>query len=587
MSQGDTTAASADASDELIARSIAMILPQSRAGAATAIVLGAMFGFLFVPAAGWAPYLAWYGIVAAGFIGRQVYFERQVARQGATRRSLFLIAAVSAVTGWMAVACVPLFARFLSVADIGVLTIVMVGWIALAVSVLAVQPRIYLAYIFACLATVYVGWMWHANSRDLIIIGLAMILGGLMLARLARTIWMQLSDTVQLGRANADLVGQLRTSLAMQQEAQRSRSRFLGAASHDLRQPVQALLLLADIFRRSSDTDRRETVALQMARTAESIDSMFKGLVDLAQIDAGTMKVALQPLHVEQLVQGASLGFPEKCAVKGLFFRIKAPPDAGGLTVSADAVLLERILRNLLDNAYKFSLKGEIVLEISSQASHALIEVRDQGIGMDASDLKQACNAFFRGRSASVAEAEGIGLGLAICKHMAGLMGAELTLESRVGAGTRIALRLPMASITSVSTARAERLAALAGITVAVIEDDRIAREALKLWLEEAGGRVICASGLDQLLSSLRDAGATPDFIVADYRLASGNGLAAIQRLRTEYGAVPAVIVSGERHLALDGYGIPVLQKPVAPQQLMEHICSALPAGAQQPMEYP
>lgn len=554
-----------------------MILAQTRAGAGTSLLAGGLFGFIFVPAAGWMPFLAWYIVFVAAMVARQPYFERLVARDGATPQTLFRIAAVAAFTGWLAPASVPLFASYLTLADVGVLTIITISWVAVAVSVLAVQPRVYAVYLTICLATVFLGWVRHSGPQELLVIGMAMLLGGPMMVKLAHTLMSQLRDTVAAAEQNAELVRQLQEALDNQQEAQRARSRFLGAASHDLRQPVQALLFLSDIFRKSTDPARRDAMALQIARTGDSIDGMFRHLVDFAQVDAGTMKAVLQPLDLERLVISAISGFGEKCAAKGLRFRLDMD---GPCTVVADPVLLERMLRNFLDNACKYSLSGEIVLHVEPRGLECEIAVEDQGVGMDSEELAQACNAFYRGRSASIAEAEGIGLGLAISKHMADLMRAHLTLAQRTGGGTRVAIRLPRieeAPELPASDISRPGIAPLRGLVVAVVENDRLAREALVLWLEEAGARVVAGGSLAQLQEGLRAAGAAPDFMVADFRLTEGDGMEAIVAVRAVHGPVPALIISGEPDIAERGLPVPVLQKPVTPDRLLQCVRQALP----------
>lgn len=565
----------AAAPTELVRRSVAMILAQARQGAITALLMGALFGFIYVPGAGWGPYLGWYLPFAAIMLGRQPVFERMVAREGATPQVLRRIALIAAFSGWLAPASVPFFARYLDIADIGVLTIIAVGWASVAVAVLAVQPRVYAFYLTACFATVYLAWMGHAGTTELLLIGASMVLGGRMMVKLGQAIWGQLRDTVAAGQQNASLVQQLRQALQSQQEAHRARSRFLGAASHDLRQPVQALLFLSDIFRKSTDPARRDAMAQQIVRTSESIDGMFRHLVDFAQIDAGTMKAVLQPVQLDQLVAAAASGFAEKCAARGLRFRIELEPSC---IVEADPVLLERLLRNFLDNAWKYSLRGEIVLRVERHRGDVVVSVTDQGVGMDPDDLHQAANAFFRGRSATVAEAEGIGLGLAVCKHVAALMHSELHLISRPGEGTRASVRLRLAGqAQNPAAARPADAgeAPLRGWLVAVLENDRLARDALCAWLEEAGARVVAAGTLEGLQQALRAGGEAPNFLLADFRLGERTGMEAVEALRAEYGDLPALVVSGEADILERGLPVPVLQKPVTPAQLLEALRAA------------
>lgn len=575
--QEQSAGAAPDASAELIETSVAMILAQTRAGAATSLLMGATLGVVFVPAVGWTTFLAWYLVLAIGMLGRQPWFHRLVARDGATAGTLRRIALTAALTGWVATLSVPLFSRSVSVADLGVLTIVMVGWATVAVAVLAVQPRIYAVFLAACFVTILLGWVPRTGARELVLIGVAMLLGGPMLVRLAGIVQSQLRDTVQAAQQNAVLVAQLREALHKQQDAQRARSRFLGAASHDLRQPVQALLFLADIFRRSADPVRRDAMAQQIVRTGESIDGMFRHLVDFAQIDAGTMKAVVQPVQLDQLVEAAVSGFAEKCASRGLRFRLDLP---GPVRVAGDPVLLERMLRNFLDNAWKYSLRGEIALAVRAEAEAVLVCVSDQGVGMEQEDLSQACNAFYRGHSASVAEAEGIGLGLAVSRHMADLMQVPLRIESQPGQGTRVSLRLAAAPAHGAQPAprppeRGDAL--LRGRLVAVVENDRLAREALSEWLLDAGARVAAGASLEQVLEALREAGGPPDLVLADYHLADGTGVEAVQALRSAYGPLPAWIVSGEPDILERGLPLPVLQKPITPERLLQALRPAFP----------
>jgi signal transduction histidine kinase len=500
-----------------------------------------------------------------------------------TEATLRHIAIGAAVTGWFVTTSIPLFAPFLSTTHLSVLTMITVAWVALAVSMLAVQPRVYTGYLLACMVTIYLGFAHYASTPDMVLMGVAMALGAPIMVRLARTLHQQLREIVDAAQEKAQVVEQLRQSLKNQQETQRARSRFLGAASHDLRQPVQALLFLSDIFRKSTDPARRDQMAQQIVRTGQSIDGMFRHLVDFAQIDAGTMKAVVQPVQLERLLVSASSGFAEKCAARGLRFRTEV---VGSCNVSADPVLLERMLRNFLDNAFKYSLQGEILLRADCAGQEAVVTVTDQGVGMDPDDLAQACNAFYRGRSAAKAEAEGIGLGLAISRHMADLMHSALEISSQQGEGTRVTIHLPLArepAAVLACAAASQRLAPLQGLLVGVVENERLAREALCAWLQDVGARVAVGGSLAELQQALDAQGDAPDILLADYRLAEGTGVEAVEAVRSRFGPVPAVIVSGEPDIRERGLPLAVLQKPVAPERLLEAMQAALarvPAAA-------
>ena len=209
----------------------------------------------------------------------------------------------------------------------------------------------------------------------------------------------------------------------------------------------------------------------------------------------------------------------------------------------------------------------------------ARIDVR---VGMEPDDLAQACNAFYRGRSAGIAEAEGIGLGVAISRHMAELMQVDLRISSIPGSGTRVTVRLPLAHEERKVPPRAaldRGEALLRGRLVAVVENDRIAREARCCWLLEAGARVAQAASLRQLREVLRNADAPPDLVLADYSLSDGTGVEAVEAVRATYGWVPAWIFSGEPEIATRGLELPVLQKPITPERLLDALAAAFPGG--------
>jgi signal transduction histidine kinase/CheY-like chemotaxis protein len=572
------TDAATSPDDELTRRSLGIMLAQTRASAVALTLAGPLYGVVLVPHVGWLPWLGWYVALVGSLLVRQLYFMHLVARHGYTAQTLRRVSIWAGATGVFTAACVPLFVDWLTLDEVAILTVLTLG--QMLVAVIGVEPRMYALYMAASLSLVYVGWLRHASDAYKLVIGLAMLLGGVMLQRAVSTYWKQLRDNAVMGARNVLLVNQLRTALKTQQDIQRARSRFLGAASHDLRQPVQALVFLADIFRRSGDTARREVIAQQVVRTGESIDTMFRHLVDFAQIDAGTLRANLQPVQLGRLIQAIVSGFAEKCGAKGLHFRLDLQADGA---VQADPVLLERVLRNFLDNAAKYSLAGEIVMRVQQSGDDLEITVQDQGVGMDEEDLAQVWNAFQRGRSAALAEAEGIGLGLAICRHMADMMGARLALHSRPGEGTSISICLPRPTqpTAAVHLRDAPQRLDLQGRLIAVIENDRLAREALSAWLQDAGAGVAAGGDLIQVQQALQATGRRPDCILADYRLADSDGVAAIQALRAQHGPVPALIVSAEPDLQDRGFDLPCLQKPVTPEALMEHLQRLFPGAGE------
>ena len=263
--------------EDLVGRRIATILAQSRNGVLIALLLAVLAGFVYVPAVGWPLYLAWYAVLAAAFIGRQFYFKQVLRRHGETQASLFRIAAVSALTGWLAIASLPLFSRFLAVPDIAIMTTIMVSWLAVAVSILSVQPRVYRTYLAVCLVTIFTAWFGHGSVKELVMLGVGMALGGLMLSRLANLVWDQQTAVAERERALTDTLTLLpnREGIRAQGDAMLNRG-------------LEPILFVVEINRFKAINDALgyefgDAVLLETARRLASIPGVQAGRLHATQ----------------------------------------------------------------------------------------------------------------------------------------------------------------------------------------------------------------------------------------------------------------------------------------------------------------
>ncbi|MGE0349230.1 ATP-binding response regulator [Hydrogenophaga sp.] len=575
---------------QLLARSIKLVIQQSRMGMVTALVVTLALGGLFVPTAGWALYLAWACPVAAGFVLRQTWFERLQRRAEASGvAQLTKITTVSAITGWMAIMCLPLFAPHLPLADALFLGTLLLAWVVGAVAVLGVQPRVYALYMLATLTTIFATLWPRLGPLELWIMGLAITMGALMMYRLARGMRSLLRDSVvesqrneqlaqqleealqaekQVGARNQQLAEQLEAALHAQRLTFETRSRFLAAASHDMRQPVQALTLLVNVLRRTQNDLRRSEVVEEIGQATQSIESMFSGLLDIASIDAGRLQAQVCPVELLPLLRTTLAGYAGQCEDKGLRLtqRLEVEP-----VVLADPLLLQRVMRNLLDNALKYTPSGAIGLEVRAHDAGVLIALRDSGIGMSEDEQRGLFQAFTRGASAQEFGVPGLGLGLAIARHMADLMGATLRIESRKNEGTTALLWLRRDSLSVVQPPPGELPAALTGEHAVVLEDDSLARAAMTHWLQEAGATVTSAASGTELWLKLGSA-PPPTLVVADVHLGPNreDGVQVVQQLRRVHPAVRAVMVTGETAPLAIPPDVAVLRKPVDIQALVK-----------------
>lgn len=379
-------------------------------------------------------------------------------------------------------------------------------------------------------------------------------------------------DAAEAERRRLDALNQ-----ALQQAGQ-AKTRFLAAASHDLRQPVQALNLYLAALQTEDLGDSAARLVQRLAQAQASLAGLFDTLLDVSRIDAGVVPVHLQAVPLGPLLQRLADEARPAAQARGLGLRLHLPRQAAREQVLSDPALLERCLRNLLDNALKYTHRGRVLLAARPQGRGWRVQVLDTGIGMDAATQAQAFDEFFQADNSARDRQRGLGLGLSIVQRLAGLLGHPLVLRSRAGHGTAVQLLLAAAPATAPAPPAASPPAAAhdtATLTLAVVDDDTDVRQALTTLLERWGHRVIAAPDDTQALQAWAHAGSPPvHALLVDFRLGSGlTGVQVCQALRQRWGRhLPALVLTGdsapERLQQLHDSGLPWLSKPVLPLRL-------------------
>jgi len=371
-----------------------------------------------------------------------------------------------------------------------------------------------------------------------------------------------------------ETIVQLRSERDGAMRADEEKSRFLAIASHDLRQPVHALGLFAATLEKRLQGSPEEPLARNMIRSIEGLDRSFNAMLDISRLDAGTIEPNVQQFPLRDLFRRLHMHFAGQAEMSGLGLRFSP----GGKSVSSDPQLLERILGNLVQNAIKYTEEGGVVVVARSTETHVNVEVWDTGVGIRAADLPRVFDEFYQVGRSERARAQGLGIGLAIVKRLAMLLGHQLTVSSRPGRGTmfRIGIRIGGLHDMQDVTAPADTLPMPLpqARTVLVIDDEEAIREGLALLLEEWGYHAVIAGSITQAQRVVASLDAPPDLILSDLHLGDGpDGIAAIQAVRTWCGHdVSAVLITGdtsheEMRRATDS-GHPVLFKPVQPRRL-------------------
>lgn len=362
--------------------------------------------------------------------------------------------------------------------------------------------------------------------------------------------------------------------------ANHEKSRFLAAASHDLRQPVHALGLFTEAARKAESEGERRRAVEHIEASVLTLTALFDSLLEVSRLDSGLLRPELVTVSLAPLLRALAAEHAAEANAKGLALRVRVVDAA----VRTDPVLLQRLLRNLLANGLGYTRTGGVVLAAQRRSGSVRVGVWDTGIGIAEAEQARIFDEFYQVGNTERDRRNGVGLGLAIVKRVATLLGLEVRVASRVRRGSRFTLELPLsldAPSEPTDEPRAADDEALLGAVVVVIDDEPSVIAALELVLKQRGCRVISAASGAEARSLLSEAELRPDLIVCDYRLRAGEtGRGAIALLHAEYPDLPAVIVSGDPSADADTLGtdgvVGVLQKPVRADVLVRTLSRAL-----------
>jgi two-component system CheB/CheR fusion protein len=370
-------------------------------------------------------------------------------------------------------------------------------------------------------------------------------------------------------------------------QANAAKTRFLAAASHDLRQPLQTLALVQGLLAKTVETEKAKKLVTHLDETLGAMSGMLNTLLDINQIEAGTVHAEMIDFPVAGLMEQLRDEFTYHAQVKGLALRVVPC----GLSISSDPRLLEQMIRNLLSNALKYTRHGKVLLGCRRHQQQLSIEVWDTGIGIPDDQLQAIFEEYHQIDNAARERSRGLGLGLSIVHRLGALLGHQVRVRSRPGRGSvfSIEVNLPLGAGALSSPHQRFGLAEKGnGHTrhtgsILVVEDDPDVRELLEAFLKDEGHEV--ATAYDGIRARDLVAGGTvrPDLILADYNLPNGmDGTAVATLIREQlHHPVPAIILTGD--ISNQTAGKVALQdclqlnKPVKLKELTQAIQRLLP----------
>ena len=449
-----------------------------------------------------------------------------------------------------------------------------------SINVMAPLPLAFLALLLplaSTLAALFIGTGSWAGFYD----------GALALAGAALATSLLLRHTRLLQESHA-MRFEREALLAETQAARDAQARFLAAASHDLRQPVHALGLLAAQAETELQGRRAAATAAQMQGMAQALDSLVETLLDISRLDSGNLVPQPRPLALQALFDRLSPEFAVLAEDRGLQWRLRPTP----LWVHSDEAQLERMLRNLLSNALTHTAAGGVLLAARRQGEAVRIAVWDTGPGIAPEHQRRIFDEFVQLQNPGRDRQRGHGLGLAIVARLSRILRHPVQLRSRPGRGSCFSITVPLAAAQANTGRPAVPAFAppLQGLQLALVEDDEAVRVATVSLLSAWGCQVWADEAVQPLLAQLaqQDHGARGlALLISDWRLAEGDGLAAIAALRAAAGRdLPALLLSGEtlpmapETLAVQG--ITAARKPLPAAALRAWLSAARPGTVQE-----
>jgi two-component system, sensor histidine kinase len=405
----------------------------------------------------------------------------------------------------------------------------------------------YLPSYYCNLFTIMVpGCIWSALQGDALhwTYAILSVLWMAVVAVLANSFSKLLVDALNLQFANLDLANDLLRQKELAEAANIAKSRFLASASHDLRQPVHALGMFIGALRNRPLDDASGRLVQQIQNSVGALDGLFSAILDISRLDAGVIESRPRPLAIQSLLERIYRDEIPESERKGIALRLVPC----SLTVQTDPVLLERVLRNLVTNAVRYTDSGRVVIGCRRSGSRLSIQVCDTGCGIAPDQQDLIFQEFYQIGNPERDRMRGLGLGLAIVQRLTRMLNISLSLRSSVGKGSVFRLSVPLATAAQSETAREIPGVAHRPLFILVVDDEAAIRDAMTVLLAGWGHQVVAAGSCNEMLERAVDFTATPDLIISDYRLrGKENGIATIERLRSEFNQdISAILITGD-----------------------------------------
>lgn len=402
----------------------------------------------------------------------------------------------------------------------------------------------------------------------------------LFITTLARNTHARENKVSELTFQNKELYDKVVAQKEVAENAVLAKNQFLAAASHDLRQPMHAQGLFITALEYSDLPDKAKPLANKIKRSSTALSSLLNGLLDISRLDYHSVEFEPKAVELDPILYQIHQQYFDSAADQETELELKI---STSIYVDSDEQLLTRLIRNLVDNAVKFTQNGKITVCVTTQKKHAIISISDTGKGIPEHEQQNIFSEFTQLNNPERDRQKGLGLGLAIVKRLTALMKMPIKMHSIEGKGTTFSLTLPLTESTQLdSTPTVEPQLnsndSLADQVIVVIDDNKTILDAMRLIIEQWQAKIVTAETPESAISTLDHFGLQPTLIISDLRLRKNKtGIDAIHLLRKEFNnPISAILITGDTatkqtELAKDSE-LPLLYKPIDAEQLRAKI---------------
>ena len=454
-----------------------------------------------------------------------------------------------------------------------VLTLIIIG--LTITSMAALSAILWAYYAYAVPAVLPIVWRYMTmDDHSYYVFGILVLILIITLFPFARVNHKTLRDSVLLRFENIELVQQLTDQKEKAESANIAKTKFLAAASHDLRQPLHAIGLFLGALESRVEKDDQKIIVQKIKNSSNALNGLLDSLLDVSKLDAGVVQVEPVIFCVQDLFDSLEHEFEPDASEKNL--RLKFIKTR--ICLNTDYAILDRIIRNLISNAIRYTNKGGVVVGCRRYNGKIMLGVYDTGIGIENDKMESIFNEFHQLHNPERDRSKGLGLGLAIVKRMAQLLHAPLLSKSVPNQGSMFGLVMSRASSIEQNYELAEKVVTpmfFDNKLILIVDDELEIRDSLAELLQSWHCKVVAASSGEEAKEALSESKAVPDIILADYRLRdseTGNDvIREIQSIYRDY-KIPAIIITGDtapdRIKEANASGYKILHKPVSPNEV-------------------